>query len=69
MSSEIVCGSEPVPTELWEWAKKYLLKMEKRQKFGNLYEKSIAAAKRCADDLAGDLEKEYDAWKKEMSLR
>ena len=65
---EIVCGVRDTPIDLWEWAKKYLLKMEKRQKFGNLYEKSIAAAKRCSDEIVDDLEKEYADWKKEVSI-
>jgi len=66
---EIVCGLSATPFDLWEWAKKYLLMMEKGQKFGNLYEKSIAAAKCCGDEITEDLENEYAAWKKEVSIK
>lgn len=66
---EIICGMEKAPMDLWVWAKKYLIKMGKQRMFGNLYEKSIAAAKCCGDSIANQLEKEYIAWKKEMGLK
>jgi hypothetical protein len=66
---EIVCGLNDTPIELWEWAKKYLLMMEKGQKFGNLYEKSIAAAKCCGDEIAKNLEEEYNTWKIDKRIK
>ena len=66
---EIVCGLSDTPIDLWEWAKNHLLTMEKKKKFGNLYEKSIAAAKCCRDEIAEDLEKEYAAWKEEVLIK
>ena len=66
---EIVCGLNDTPIELWEWSKKYLLMMEKGQKFGNLYEKSIAAAKCCGDEIAKNLEEEYNTWKIDKRIK
>ena len=65
---EIICGLSDTPVDLWEWAKSYLLMMDKKQKFGNLYEKSIAAAKCCGDEIAEALEKEYAEWKEEVKF-
>lgn len=65
---EIICGLSDTPVDLWEWAKSYLLMMDKKQKFGNLYEKSIAAAKCCRDEIAEALEKEYAEWKEEVKF-
>ena len=56
---EIICGLSDTPIDLWEWAKSYLLMMDKKQKFGNLYEKSIAAAKCCGDEIAEALEPKF----------
>lgn len=42
--------------------------MDKKQKFGNLYEKSIAAAKCCGDEIVEALEKEYAEWKEEVRI-
>lgn len=66
---EIVCGLSDTPVDLWEWAKKHLLTMGKKEKFGNLYVKSIAAAKCCGDEIAEDLEKEYADWKEEVRIK
>ena len=53
--------------ELWTWSKPYLT--NKRNMFGNLYEKAIAAAKCCEDSHAEQLEQDYIAWKNEIGLK
>ena len=68
-SFEIICGFPQVSKTLWSWSKPYLLKMDRRQMFGNLYEKAIAAAKCCEDSYAAQLEQDYSAWKNEIGLK
>lgn len=67
-SFEIICALDTPPFDLWKWAKKYLLNMEKQKMFGNLYKKAIAAAKRCGDPIATELENEYITWKNTMGI-
>ena len=57
-SFENICALDTPQFDLWKWAKKYLLNMEKQKMFGNLYKKAIAAAKRCRDPIATELENE-----------
>lgn len=66
-SFEIICGFPQVSQELWTWSKPYLT--NKRNMFGNLYEKAIAAAKCCKDSYAEQLEQDYIAWKNEIGLK
>ena len=68
-SFEIICGFPQVSKELWSWSKSYLIKMDRRQMFGNLYEKAIAAAKCCEDPCAVQLEQDYILWKNEIGLK
>ena len=49
---------------LWEWAKAELAARTNR--YGNLYKKGIAAAEAMGDPYAAQLEKEYEAWRKDM---
>ena len=67
-SFEIICALDTPLFDLWKWAKKYLLNMEKQKMFGNLYKKAIAAAKRCGDPIATELENEYITWKNTMGI-
>ena len=67
-SFEIICALDTPPFDLWKWAKKYLLNMEKQKMFGNLYKKAIAAAKRCGYPIATELENEYITWKNTMGI-
>ena len=53
--------------ELWSWAKPEL-KSKKDGLYGNLYEKSIAAAKAVDDPYSRQLEKDYIAWKKKVGI-
>lgn len=67
-SFEIICALDTPPLDLWNWTKKYLLNMEKQKMYGNLYKKAIAAAKRCGDSIATELENEYIIWKNKMRI-
>lgn len=61
---EIVCNSPETTKELWNWSK---IKMrEKTNRYGNLYQKGIAAAKAAGDSYADQLEQEYSDWWKAM---
>jgi len=65
-SFEIVCGGIAERFELWQWAKPHL--QRRKNRYGNLYKKAIAAASCVGDPYAARLEEEYADWKKEMGL-
>lgn len=79
-AAEIVClereaekrAGKDVPegvktNELWQWAKKEF--MEMTNWYGNLYIKSIAAAKAMEDAYAAQLESAYEVWREKTRLR
>lgn len=64
---EIISGGIKEPDELWKWSKPYIKK--KRNMYGNLYTKGIAAAKVLDDAYAFELEQEYMAWKNSVIIK
>lgn len=65
-AAEIVCQEQGAGKELWEWTKKEL--MEHTNWYGNLYTKSIAAAKAMEDAYAAQLERAYEVWCRKTKL-
>ncbi len=79
---EVVCGEqgkagvccteaevqeEEKTKQLWEWARAELAARTNR--YGNLYQKGIAAAKAMGDSYAGQLEKEYKVWWEDCRIK
>ncbi len=65
--SEKETGEGHKTDELWEWTKKELTGYTNW--YGNLYIKSIAAAKAMDDPYAAQLEKAYKAWCRKTKLK
>ena len=64
---ELICLYSEKAGELWEWARPFAIERADDM-FGNLYEKSIRAAKAVNDEFAPELEQQYQLWKERMRL-
>lgn len=64
---ELICKYDEEAKTLWKWAKPFVKKKAKDM-YGNLYKKSIKASEAVNDNIAKELSKEYNLWKKRVSL-
>lgn len=64
---DIVVNNKKEAKGLWKWAKPQLKKQYDKM-YGNLFKKSIMAAKSVGDSYADQLEQEYENWKLKMKL-
>lgn len=64
---ELICLYSEKAGELWEWVRPFAIERADDM-FGNLYEKSIRAAKAVNDEFAPELEQQYQLWKERMRL-
>lgn len=62
---EIISNYPQKAQELWDWCKFYLQQKDNNL-HGNLYKKSICAAKAVGDSYALELEKKYQRWQKNV---
>ncbi len=64
---ELVSARVKDALSLWQWAKPYL--QIRKNMYGNLFTKGIAAAKSVNDPYAAQLEREYIEWRKSLGLK
>lgn len=64
---DLIVHYEEKRIELWNWIKPILQQKDKHM-YGNLYQKSIIAAKVINDDYVNVLNNRYEVWKKDMQI-
>ncbi len=64
---ELICKYDEEAKTLWKWVKPFV-KKKANDMYGNLYKKSIKASETVNDNIAKELSKEYNLWKKRVSL-
>ena len=64
---ELICEYKEKAEELWKWARPFIIERAGNM-FGNLYKKSILAAETVNDDFSGELNYQYQEWKKRVGI-
>lgn len=64
---ELICKYDEEAKILWNWTKAFVKKKDTNM-YINIYKKSINVAEAVNDNIAKELSKEYNLWKKRVSL-